>query len=117
MLSEADAKPETGSGAQPEPALAYLEVTLWPNRRQAAFRGQELRLTPTEFRLLEIMLKQPGRPFSRRELMNSAIGGGAIVLERTIDVHIKSLRHKLGDADLIQTVRRVGYRFREKPPT
>jgi two-component system phosphate regulon response regulator PhoB len=45
--------------------------------------------------------------------MTSAIGEGAIVLERTIDVHIKTLRRKLGDPDLIETVRGLGYRFLE----
>ena len=70
-------------------------------------------LTPTEFRLLECLLRQPGRAFTRAQLMDAAIGDGAIVLERTIDVHVKTLRKKLGDADLIETVRGVGYRFRE----
>ncbi len=45
--------------------------------------------------------------------MDAAIGEGSIVLERTIDVHVKTLRRKLGDADLIETVRGVGYRFKE----
>jgi two-component system, OmpR family, phosphate regulon response regulator PhoB len=45
--------------------------------------------------------------------MDGAISDGAIVLERTIDVHIKALRRKLGDADLIQTVRGIGYRLKE----
>jgi two-component system phosphate regulon response regulator PhoB len=75
--------------------------------------GRELDLTPTEFRLLECMLRQPGRAFTRHQLMDAAIGEGAIVLERTIDVHIKTLRKKLGANDLIETVRGVGYRFRE----
>ena len=77
-------------------------------------RDEELALTPTEFRLLETLLRQPGRAFNRHELMDAAIGEDAVVLERTIDVHVKSLRRKLGDAaDLIETVRGVGYRFRE----
>ena len=75
--------------------------------------GRELDLTPTEFRLLECMLRQPGRAFTRHQLMDAAIGDNAIVLERTIDVHIKTLRRKLGTADLIETVRGVGYRFHE----
>ena len=76
--------------------------------------GAELDLTPTEFRLLECLLRQPGRAFTRTQLMDSAIDEGALVLERTIDVHIKSLRRKLGPAgDFIETVRGVGYRFRE----
>ena len=83
-------------------------------RHRAFVEGRELDLTPTEFRLLECLLRQPGRAFSRHQLMDAAIGEGAIVLERTIDVHIKTLRRKLGAADLIETVRGVGYRFREQ---
>jgi two-component system phosphate regulon response regulator PhoB len=81
---------------------------------RALYREQELPLTPTEFRLLEVLLRQAGRAFTRFELMDAAIGEDAVVLERTIDVHIKSLRKKLGDAgELIETVRGVGYRFHE----
>jgi two-component system, OmpR family, phosphate regulon response regulator PhoB len=81
---------------------------------RALYQGQELPLTPTEFRLLEVLIRQAGRAFTRYELMDAAIGEDAIVLERTIDVHIKSLRKKLGDAgELIETVRGVGYRFHE----
>lgn len=90
-------------------------VTIDRHRHRALYQEEELPLTPTEFRLLEAMLRQPGRAFTRHELMDSAIGDDAIVLERTIDVHVKSLRKKLGEeaADLIETVRGVGYRFRE----
>ncbi len=83
-------------------------------RHRVTVQGEELLLTPTEFRLLEAMLRHPGRAFSRHELMDSAIGTEALVLERTIDVHIKSLRRKMGEAaDYVETVRGVGYRFRE----
>lgn len=89
-------------------------VTIDRHRHRATYRGVELTLTPTEFRLLEVLLRQSGRAFTRHELMDAAIGEDAMVLERTIDVHVKSLRKKLGDgADLIETVRGVGYRFRE----
>jgi two-component system, OmpR family, phosphate regulon response regulator PhoB len=81
---------------------------------RASYLDQELPLTPTEFRLLEVLIRQAGRAFTRYELMDAAIGEDAIVLERTIDVHIKSLRKKLGEAgELIETVRGIGYRFRE----
>jgi two-component system phosphate regulon response regulator PhoB len=84
-------------------------------RHRATVQGRDIDLTPTEFRLLECLLRQPGRAFSRSQLMDAAIGERAIVLERTIDVHVKSLRRKLGEAgDLLETVRGVGYRFREK---
>lgn len=89
-------------------------VTIDRHSHRALYRGEELPLTPTEFRLLEVLLRQAGRAFTRYELMDAAIGEDAVVLERTIDVHIKSLRKKLGDAaDLIETVRGVGYRFHE----
>ena len=93
--------------------IEYLDVRIDRVRHRAYVEGRELDLTPTEFRLLECMLRQPGRAFSRQQLMDAAIGEGAIVLERTIDVHIKTLRRKLGTGDLIETVRGVGYRFRE----
>lgn len=77
--------------------------------------GQELALTPTEFRLLWTLIRQPGRPFSRNELMDTARGEDANSLERTIDVHVRSLRQKLGDkADFVETVRGVGYRFQSE---
>ncbi len=64
---------------------------------------------------MECLLRQPGRAFTRHQLMDAAIGDGAVVLERTIDVHVKTLRRKLGPAgDLIETVRGVGYRFNEE---
>jgi len=85
-------------------------------RHLALAEGKEMELTPTEFRLLECLLRQPGRAFTRAQLMDAAIGEDAVVLERTIDVHIKTLRRKLGKAgDRIQTVRGVGYRFRDNP--
>jgi len=97
--------------------IEFLNVRIDRVRHRAYVGERELDLTPTEFRLLECLLKQPGRAFTRHQLMDAAIGEGAIVLERTIDVHIKTLRRKLADADLIETVRGVGYRFRETPRT
>ncbi len=71
-------------------------------------------LTPSEFRLLETLIRQPGRAFERMELIDSALGSDTVVLDRTIDVHIRSLRKKMGKkADYIQTVRGVGYRFQD----
>jgi two-component system, OmpR family, phosphate regulon response regulator PhoB len=101
-------------GGEPTDVIEYLNVRIDRVRHRAFADDRELDLTPTEFRLLECMLRQPGRAFTRHQLMDAAIGEGAIVLERTIDVHIKTLRRKLGTADLIETVRGVGYRFRER---
>lgn len=81
----------------------------------ARLDGNELQLTPTEFRLLWTLARRPGRPYSRSELMDECRGEDANALERTIDVHVRSLRQKLGTrAPVIQTVRGVGYRFRSQ---
>jgi two-component system phosphate regulon response regulator PhoB len=105
------------AGADPGDIIEHLGVRIDRVRHRASVGGEELDLTPTEFRLLECLLRQPGRAFTRPQLMDVAIGEGAIVLERTIDVHIKTLRKKLGSAmEYIETVRGVGYRFREEAP-
>lgn len=83
-------------------------------RHRATVGDLPLDLTPSEFGLLSAFVRQPGRAFTRAELIDVALGDDAIVLERTIDVHIRALRKKLvGHADLIQTVRGIGYRFRD----
>ncbi len=89
-------------------------ITIDMRRHRVTLNNIELELTPSEFRLLESMIRQPGRAFSRDQLIDSALGENTIVLERTIDVHIRSLRKKLGaHSNLIETVRGVGYRFRD----
>ena len=77
-----------------------------------------LDLTPSEFRLLDTMIRQPGRAFDRTELIDLALGADTMVLERTIDVHIRSLRKKMGDAaGAVETVRGIGYRFGDSKAT
>jgi two-component system phosphate regulon response regulator PhoB len=81
---------------------------------QATAGDKKLPLTKSEFGLLETLVRNQGRAFSRSELIDAALGDDAIVLERTIDVHIRALRKKLGPyAALIETVRGVGYRFHD----
>jgi two-component system phosphate regulon response regulator PhoB len=94
--------------------IDHLGVRLDRVRHQVSVNAKPTELTPTEFRLLECFLRQPGRAFTRPQLMDAAMGEEAVVLERTIDVHVKSLRRKLGPAGkLIETVRGLGYRLRE----
>ena len=83
-------------------------------RHRVTIMDKPLDLTPSEFRLLDAMIRQPGRAFSRDELIDAALGEDTVVLERTIDVHIRSLRKKMHEsAELVETVRGIGYRFRE----
>ena len=87
-------------------------------RHRVLVDQKQLELTPSEFRLLDTLIRHPGRAFERSELINAALGADTLALERTIDVHIRSLRKKLGvHAEIIQTVRGVGYRFRESTVT
>jgi two-component system phosphate regulon response regulator PhoB len=98
---------------QTRDVLAVQGITVDRVQHTATAGGEELRLTPTEFRLLWTLARAPGRPFSRNDLMNRSRGEDANALERTIDVHVRSLRQKLGGlGDLIETVRGIGYRFR-----
>jgi two-component system response regulator BaeR len=80
-----------------------------------AWRGQWLSLTPLEFRMLRHMLNQPGRVFSRAQLLESAHADLRDVSDRAIDTHVKNLRRKLqavrADDDCIASVYGVGYRF------
>jgi len=83
-------------------------------RHAATLAGEDLLLTPTEFRLVWTLARQPGRTFTRNELLDCCRGEDANSMERTIDVHVRALRKKLDAiADCIATVRGVGYRFEE----
>ena len=81
----------------------------------AAVAGRRLDLTPVEFRLLALLVSQPGRVFSREQLMNRIYEDGRVVSDRTVDSHIKNLRHKLHDAagedDYVRSVYGVGYKI------
>jgi len=103
--------------ADPADVVEHLGLKIDRLRHRVTLGNTAVELTPTEFRLLECLVRQPGRAFTRQQLMDAAIGEGQIVLERTIDVHIKTLRKKLsqstGGPELIETVRGFGYRFLE----
>ncbi len=72
----------------------------------------EVSLTATEFRLFYYLASQPGRVFSREQLLDYAFGNDAAIVDRNIDVHIRAIRKKTeGDRSFIETIRGVGYRF------
>jgi DNA-binding response OmpR family regulator len=81
--------------------------------RRATLDGQDLDLTPTEWGLLTTLASVPGRPFSRYELVNRVRGYEFAGYERSMDSHVKNLRHKLGTdgATIVETVVGVGYRL------
>lgn len=86
-------------------------VTLYPSKRQATIGDTALELTSTEFNLLEVLIRHAGQVVSKDALSQEALDRKLAKFDRSIDVHISSIRHKLGDASLIQTVRGLGYLF------
>jgi two-component system, OmpR family, phosphate regulon response regulator PhoB len=97
-------------GAEREEAVTIGPVRFDRERHQVFVRQRELRLTPTEYRLLEFLLERPGRVFSREQLLDKVWGLGYFGETRTVDVHVRRLRAKLGqDAGLVRTVTRIGY--------
>jgi two-component system phosphate regulon response regulator PhoB len=91
-----------------------MGVTVDRRKHQASLDSKPISLTRSEFRLLDTLIRQSGRVFLRSELIDAALGDDAMVMERTIDVHIRSLRRKMGKkSDLVETVRGVGYRFKD----
>lgn len=100
--------------AEDEDVVACQGIIVDRARHRVLADGRSLTLTRSEFRLLHTLIRQPGRVFERAELVDAALGEDTTAMERTIDVHIRALRAKLGDkADVIETVRGVGYRFRD----
>ncbi len=95
-------------------------LSLDPTRRETHLHDSPLDLTPTEFDLLHVLMANPGRPFTRLELLDRIQGEAYEGYERTIDVHIKNLRQKLGEKGraprYIKTVLSVGYKFAAEVP-
>lgn len=107
-----DRRSETDRGS--EKRISSQGIDIDRVKHLVTIQGKQIELTPTEFRLLETMICQPGRAFSRSELIDTALGTDTVVIERTIDVHIRALRKKMDESgNLIETVRGIGYRFRD----
>ncbi len=76
--------------------------------------GTQVPMTLAEFRLFDALVSRPGIVLSRDRLLDAVTGGEGVLIDRNIDVHVRSIRKKLGESrDLIETVRGLGYKFRE----
>ena len=98
-----------------EPAeLEYGDVRVDLDRRDVHVRGAEVHLTPTEFRLLAMMVREPGRTFTRGQIIDRVFGFDFDGFDRTVDAHVANLRRKLeagGDVQYVHTIYGIGYRF------
>src|SRR4030088_24815 len=90
--------------------LGAGELRMYPERRQVEWRGKSLALTSAEFNVLEVLLRNAGRVVTKKEIYEQALGRQLGRFDRSADVHVSSIRQKLGDASaLIKTVRGIGY--------
>jgi DNA-binding response OmpR family regulator len=91
------------------------DLTIDSIKYKVSIAGKEVKLTATEFRLLHYLASNPGRVFSREQLLNRALGDDVVIVDRNIDVHIRGIRKKLDvDPPLIETIRGVGYRMADQ---
>ncbi|MDB5955699.1 phosphate regulon transcriptional regulator PhoB [Ramlibacter sp.] len=93
-------------------AVQVGQLLLDPGTHRVSWRGEPLKLGPTEFKLLHYLMKNPERVHSRAQLLDRVWGDHVFIEERTVDVHVKRLREALGTAGvLVETVRGAGYRI------
>jgi two-component system phosphate regulon response regulator PhoB len=104
----------------PDPSPTELPVKIHsisidPKKFEVEIKGKKTDLTATEFRLLYLLAKNPGRVFTRSQIVSSVHGDDYPATDRSVDVQVVGLRKKLGDraGRFIETVRGVGYRMRE----
>jgi two-component system phosphate regulon response regulator PhoB len=89
-------------------------LVIHPGRHAVLLAGAPVSLTSSEFRILHLLARRPGWVFSRHQILEAVSGHDANATDRAVDVHIVSLRRKLGaHGDIIETIRGVGYRFKE----
>ncbi len=90
-------------------------LSIWPEKRKAFWSEQIINLTSTEFNLLEVLIKNVGRIVSKQELSENGLGRSLTPYDRSLDVHLSSIRHKLRQAgatqSCIETVRGIGYQL------
>ena len=116
VLRRAEGKPAGGAEAKKE-SLVRGKLALDPQRHECTWEGKPVRLTVTEFLILQALAQRPGFVKSRDSLMDAAYDDQVYVDDRTIDSHIKRLRKKFkvvaDDFDAIETLYGVGYRYKE----
>ena len=110
LLRRSNLEQENASGNR----ISVGDLVIDPARHEVICSGKPVEFTATEFRLLHYLASHPGRVYSRSQLLDPVVGDDALVSNRNIDVHIRSLRKKLCScSELIETIRGVGYRFKE----
>ncbi len=114
LIARINAVLRRASAADSEGRISAGELVIDTLSRRVLHRDREVRMGPTEYRLLEFFMSHQGRAFSRNQLLDHVWGANAYLEERTVDAHIRRLRKALqetGTSHYVQTVRGHGYRF------
>jgi two-component system phosphate regulon response regulator PhoB len=83
-------------------------------KHKISYKSQEIKLTSIEFDIVEFLSRSPGRVWTREQILDNVWKEGKFIIDRAVDVHVRGLRKKMGNADIyIETVRGVGYRFKD----
>lgn len=107
-------KQQSAVAADDSAVLVHGPLRIEPGRHRVWLAGEEVSLTATEFKILTLLARYPGRIFARSQIIAGSRGELAASFDRSVDAHVRTLRKKLGEhRDLIETVRSIGYRFAE----
>lgn len=107
---------ETAEEGDDQEAIRIHDLVIHSGRHEVRVGGEPVELSSTEFRLLRLLAHKPGWVFTRQQILEGIHGDSFAITERAVDVQIVGLRKKLGKAgNYIETVRGVGYRFKEEP--
>ncbi|MBI5362065.1 MAG: response regulator transcription factor [Planctomycetes bacterium] len=103
-------------GPELEGAVRFGELVVDPVKHEVTLAGDPIVLTMSEFKLLHWLVAHKGRAFTRHELLDAIVGTEAVIIDRNVDVHVATLRKKLGEYGRhVITIRGLGYKFREAP--
>jgi len=115
LIARVKAVLRRGNRSKEAPSKDLIEIdgfTIDSHKHLVTLDGENIKMTVSEFRLLYCLASHPGQVFSREQLLNHTSGDTVVVIDRNIDVHIRSIRKKLGDdKSFIETIRGIGYRF------
>lgn len=100
----------TGSADQNHEQVSYGDISIDEEKYLVYVKGKPISLAKKEFELIQLLVSRPGKVFTRQEIFNKIWGMDVIVGDRTIDVHIRKIREKVGE-NYIKTIKGIGYKF------
>jgi two-component system phosphate regulon response regulator PhoB len=107
---------ELRNAGESQRVLRFGDLVIDSVKHEVTIAGEPVKLTVTEFKLLRHLVQHKGRAFTRNELLNAVLGQDVVIIDRNVDVHVATLRKRLGrHGEHIVTIRGLGYKFAETP--